>query len=323
MDFSVFSRKFEQNLHTIAFYNLENLFDTTLDQYTRDIDFTPNGSRKWTIRRYTRKLEKLAATIPKIGFDVTGKPPVLVGVAEVEKGSVVQALLDTAPIREHNYGYVHYKSPDDRGMDTALIYHRDHFNVIQSTPIPLILQTTNGEKEATRDILYVHGVLNGEVVHIFVNHWPSRRTGNHESDYKRIAAAKTINSFMDHIEEEFKAPNYIVMGDFNDGPASESLQALMSSDRLYNPMEALRSPSRGSVSYRRSWNLFDQILISHNFLNHKAGTHSFCSADIFDKSFLMESKGRYKGKPFRTFVGEKYNGGYSDHLPVFVQLALN
>ncbi|GGW38213.1 endonuclease/exonuclease/phosphatase family protein [Arenibacter certesii] len=322
MDFSIFNRKSVQNVYTIAFYNLENLFDTTVDQNTLDLDFTPNGSRKWTTRRYNRKLEKLAATIPKIGFDATGKPPVLVGVAEIEKGSVIQALLETEPLKEHHYDYVHYKSPDDRGMDTALIYHRDHFKVIQSAPIPLIIPA-KGDKEATRDILYIHGILNGEMVHVFVNHWPSRRTGNHETDYKRIAAAKTIISYMEFIEEEFKDPNYIVMGDFNDGPGSDSIQTLVNIGKLYNPMESLRSPSRGSVSYRRSWNLFDQILISHNFFNYKEGTHSFSSADIFDKSFLMESKGRYKGKPFRTYVGEKYNGGYSDHFPVYVQLELN
>ncbi|MCM4167955.1 hypothetical protein KCTC52924_01225 [Arenibacter antarcticus] len=323
MNFSFFEKKSEDNLHTIAFYNLENLFDALSDKNTLDLDFTPNGSRKWTPTRYRKKLQKLATTIAKVGLQAAGNPPTLVGIAEVEKGTVVQELLATDPLKEYNYGYVHYDSPDERGIDTALIYNRDNFKVIQSKPIPLIVHAINGDRDTTRDILYVQGLLNGEMLHVFVNHWPSRRTGNQETDYKRIEAANTIISYMNLIEEEFKDPNYIVMGDFNDGPTSISVQTLMGADKLYNPMQTLRSPTRGSVNYRRSWNLFDQIMVSHNFFNYGKGTHSFSHADIFDEAFLTESKGRYKGSPFRTYAGEKYKGGYSDHFPVYVLLKLN
>ncbi len=323
MDFSIFKRNLVQNMHTIAFYNLENLFDALLTEATRDLDFTPEGSRKWTPRRYQRKLERLASVIGTIGLEESGKPPVLLGVAEVENGTVVQQLLDTPPLNGYNYGYVHYNSPDDRGMDTALIYSRDHFKVLKSQPIPLLLQASNGEPEATRDILYVQGELNGQVLHIFVNHWPSRRTGNLESDYKRLLAAKTIISFMDGIEAEFKEPSYVVMGDFNDGPTAESVQALMDTDKLYNPMQDLYSRSRGSVRYRGSWNLFDQIMLSKGFLTDRNGGHRYIGANIFDEAFLKEAKGKYKGTPFRTYRGGGYKGGYSDHFPVYVQLMLN
>src|SRR5690606_26606288 len=187
--------------YTVAFYNLENLFDTVLDTDTLDLDFTPNGIRQWTPKRYKKKLKRLARTINEIGLDSSGKPPVLEGIAEVEKGSVIQELLETPPLKAINYNYVHYESPDERGIDTALIYNEDYFQVLDSKPIPLIVHNDRGDRDTTRDILYVKGALNGETIHLFVNHWPSKRTGDEETDYKRIEAAHTINSFMEVIEE--------------------------------------------------------------------------------------------------------------------------
>jgi endonuclease/exonuclease/phosphatase family metal-dependent hydrolase len=323
MNFLFSEQESVNKLYTVAFYNLENLFDTVLDTDTLDTDFTPNGIRQWTPTRYKKKLKGLARTIKEIGLDSSGRPPVLIGIAEVENGAVVRDLLETPPLKAYNYDYIHYESPDERGIDTALIYHRDYFRTIDSKPIPLIVQNGNGDRDTTRDILYVEGVLNGETVHIFVNHWPSRRTGDEETDYKRIEAARTIISCMEVIEESLPDPNYIVMGDFNDGPTATSIQTLMGSDKLFNPIETLHSPTRGSATYRRSWNLFDQIMVSHNFLIYGKGTHSFAHADIFDVPFLVETKGRYKGNPYRTYVGGKYKGGYSDHFPVYIQLKLN
>lgn len=323
MNFLFSEQESVNKLYTVAFYNLENLFDTVLDANTLDTDFTPNGIRQWTPARYRKKLKKLARTISEIGLDSSGRPPVLVGVAEVEKAAVVRDLLETYPLKAYHYDYVHYESPDERGIDTAFIYNRDYFTIIRSKPIPLIVQNGNGERDTTRDILYVEGMLNGESVHIFINHWPSRRTGDEETDYKRIEAARTINAYMEVIEETVSDPNYIVMGDFNDGPTAASIQTLMESDKLFNPMEPLHSPIRGSATYRRSWNLFDQIMVSHNFLNYGKRTHSFVHADIFDAPFLAEIKGRYKGSPYRTYAGGKYKGGYSDHFPVYIQLKLN
>ncbi|MCP4977045.1 MAG: endonuclease [Maribacter sp.] len=323
MVFSLFKKKKKQNLHTIAFYNLENLFDTIDDPDTLDDDFTPKGFKKWTPKRYKRKVYKLAKTISKIGLESTESPPCLVGIAEIENETVVQDLVNAAPLRKTKYAYVHYDSPDERGIDTGLLYHKEYFEVLYSEPIPLKVNNLDGERDTTRDILYVHGKLNNEIVHVFVNHWPSRRDGDIETDYKRVEAAKTIKHKMTQIEDEFVNPNYIIMGDFNDNPDSNSIQLLVKDSNLYNPMEKLGSPERGSANYRRSWSLFDQIIVSHNFFNFEKGTHSFAHANIFDDRLLTEWKGKYKGTPFRTYAGRKYLGGYSDHFPVYIQLKYN
>ncbi len=310
-------------MNTIVFYNLENLYDTVDDPHTLDDDFTPKGTKRWSVKRYKKKIFKLAKTLSEIGNNETSSPPVLIGVAEVENKTVMEDLLRADPLRGVDYGYVHYDSPDERGIDCGLIYHKDHFEVIYSEPITLLVFEGNGQRDTTRDILYVVGTLNNERVHIFVNHWPSRRKGNDETCHKRIKAAETINGFMEKIERTEANPNFIIMGDFNDGPTSESIGVLMQSKRLYNPMEKLLSPDRGSANYRRSWMLFDQIMFSHTFLNYEKGTHSFAHANIFDERFLTEFRGRFKGNPFRTYVGNKYIGGYSDHFPVYIQLKFN
>ncbi|WP_339711235.1 endonuclease [uncultured Kriegella sp.] len=324
MLFSFFKRSKRRQLHTIAFYNLENLFDTKDDPKTLDDDFTPKGAKKWSNKRYRRKLYKLAKTISEIGNEHTTAPPALVGVAEVENKDVMEDLIGSEPLCDIDYDYVHYDSPDERGIDTALIYRKSNFTVKYSEPITLFVNNPNGERDTTRDILYVLGELNGEEVHVFVNHWPSRRNGVNETNYKRVIAAETLKRYMAKIEREFVDPNYIIMGDFNAGPKSESIKNLMELPYLYNPMEKLHIPhERGSVNYKRSWSLFDQIMVSHNFLNHKKGTHSFAHANIFDEVFLTEFKGKFKGTPYRTYVGRKYIGGYSDHFPVYIQLKFN
>ncbi|AYN66176.1 endonuclease [Euzebyella marina] len=323
MNFSLTKRPKNKHLYTIAFYNLENLFDTADDIRTLDDDFTPKGFKKWTHKRYKKKLNKLSKTIAKLGHYETDLPPTLVGVSEVENHHVVKDLLASGPLRNFDYSYVHFNSPDERGIDCALIYDRKHFEVEFSEPIQVLVFEENGIRDTTRDILYVKGKLKNETVHIFVNHWPSRRDGDSKTAHKRITAAKTINDFMMGIETSEANPNYIVMGDFNDDPQSESVKFLTETKGLYNPMEKLITPTRGSASYRLSWMLFDQIIVSHTFLNYEKGTHSFAHANIFDKHFLKEFKGKYKGSPFRTYVGRKYLGGYSDHFPVYIQLKYN
>jgi predicted extracellular nuclease len=323
MIFSFFKKKKPKSLYTIAFYNLENLFDTKDDPNTLDDDFTPNGFKKWSMKRYKSKLNKLAKTISEIGKEISKNPPVLLGIAEVENEPVIQDLLNTESLRDIDYGYVHYDSPDERGIDTALIYHKANFEVLHSEPIALMLFEKDGRRDTTRDILYVKGKLNKEEIHVFVNHWPSRRDGDQQTSIKRVKAAETIKSFMSKIETTEANPNYIVMGDFNDGPDDESIKSLMASDHLYNPMEKLITPERGSANYKQTWMLFDQIMVSHSFLNYEKGTHSFAHANIFDESFLREFKGKFKGNPYRTYAGRKYIGGYSDHFPVYIQLKYN
>ena len=323
MFFSYFKKKANKSLYTIAFYNLENLFDTTDHPEKLDSDYTPNGKLNWTQERYQRKLFKLATTISKIGVDTAGRVPSLIGVAEAENSTVIKELLATDSLKENKYDYVHYDSPDERGIGNALIYDTAIFQVLHSEAIPLLVYNEGNVQDMTRDILYVQGKLNGEEVHVFINHWPSRRDGSVETEYKRVRASETIMQFMGSLEEKYTAPNYIVMGDFNDGPQALSVQNLVKKKQLFNPMERLLTPKRGSANYKFSWSLFDQIIISHSFLNYESKTHSFNTSNIFDEQFLKEYKGKFKGSPLRTYVGRKYLGGYSDHFPVYIQLKWN
>ncbi len=309
--------------YTIAFYNLENYFDTTNDAYVLDDDFTPKGFKKWDEKRFIWKTRKLAKAISKIGLDDSQLPPVLIGIAEVENARVIQRLLQSEKLKVIDYGYVHFDSPDERGIDTALIYNKDYFHVLDAETIPLLIENTNGDRDLTRDILYVKGELNNEVFHVFVNHWPSRRDGAELTAYKRVAAANTILRKINFLRQDGKDANIVIMGDFNDDPNSESIQTLMDSGLFINPMQALLTPNSGSANYKGEWSLFDQVIVSHSFLNYEVGTHSFKKAKVFAPRFLKEWKGKYKGNPYRTYAGKKYLGGYSDHFPVYIVLNFN
>ena len=306
-----------EHKYCVAFYNLENFFDTKDDPHALDDGFTPEGVHRWNDNRFRNKANKIGRTIAAIGRGESDKAPVLVGMAEVENRNVIEFLLGTQALRELDYGYVHFDSPDERGIDTALLYSKRHFEVLESRTLPLLVDNTDGQRDFTRDVLHVRGRLNGEEMHLFVNHWPSRREGGGETEYKRIIAARLILEEVYALKEGSKC---IVMGDFNDDPNSMSIQTLMASGRFVNPMEKLLSPLGGSANYRGTWNLFDQILFSHLFLGVDHGTHGFVKAGIFAPRSLREWKGRYKGLPFRTFVGGKYLGGYSDHFPVYLVL---
>ncbi|ASV30091.1 endonuclease/exonuclease/phosphatase family protein [Maribacter cobaltidurans] len=324
MPFSFFKKKTSKDLYTIAFYNLENLFDPENNARTLDEDFTPEGFKRWTPKKYRKKLSKLAKTIHGIGRPANTYPPVIIGVAEVENNSVLKNLIQTHPLEAVDYNFVHFDSPDERGIDTGLIYHQKYFKVLTSEAIPLFVDNPDGVRDTTRDILYVCGLLNGEKIHLFVNHWPSRRDGSESTEYKRITAAQVVKVKMGEIAAEEENPNFIVMGDFNDDPSSKSIQTLLEQTELHNPMESLHVPrSRGSASYKKIWSLFDQIILSHRFYRYEKGSHSFDTANIFDQEFLKELKGKYKGSPFRTFAGRKYLGGYSDHFPVYIILKYN
>ncbi|MCF8713713.1 endonuclease [Joostella atrarenae] len=311
----------DNNLYTVAFYNLENLFDTINDPNILDDDFTEDGRLEWDDDRYENKIFKLGKAISHIGTDESNFPPVILGVAEVENKAVLNDLITTESLSDANYKYIHYNSPDERGIDTALLYQEKHFKIIHSKAIPLLVYSEDGVRDFTRDILHVYGELHGERIHVFVNHWPSRRQGDGETAYKRVAAAKSLHTVMDQIKVQENDPKFIIMGDFNDDPSSPSVKDNLVTNDLYNPMEKLHIPSeRGSLNFKSNWNIFDQIIISNNFFNISESKLRFIKADILDDKFLAEWKERYKGFPFRTYVGNKYLGGYSDHFPVFIQL---
>ncbi|AXG69282.1 hypothetical protein KORDIASMS9_01502 [Kordia sp. SMS9] len=309
--------------HTVAFYNLENLFDTLDDQYVLDNDFLPNSDRNWTPERYEKKIYKLGSAISSLGPEEAQNAPVLLGVAEVENKKVLRDLVESKKLQEYEYDFVHYNSPDERGIDVGLLYQTEYFEVITSESIPVLLYDEEGKRDFTRDTLYVKGLLNNECIHIFVNHWSSRRDGVDETAHKRIKAAETVREKINYIQAEEQDPHIIIMGDFNDDPTSDSVHKYLMDTDLYNPMEKLLTLYKGSLNYKGEWNLFDQIIFTTNFFDYKKSTHSFASADIFDEHFLAQWKGKYKGNPFRTYAGRKYLGGYSDHFPVYIQLKFN
>lgn len=309
-----------ESFFTIAFYNLENLFDIYDDEQTDDNDFLPTSDKKWTIKRYHNKLRKLGYTISNIGKDETNKQPTLIGLAEVENANVLKDLLNSKHLENLPYGYVHYDSPDERGIDVALLYDTSVFKVTDSNTFSVELTDENGARDYTRDILLVNGMLDNELIHILVNHWPSRHEGSEETEYKRLAAANKLNDIIHHIKQENVDAKIVIVGDFNDDPTNKSIKQVVGNNNLYNPMELLLDYDRGSLNHNFSWDLFDQILITSNFLNTAYGDLQFVSANIFDVGFLRLFKGKHKGEPFRTYVGKKYKGGYSDHFPVYALL---
>lgn len=309
-----------KNTYTIAFYNLENLFDVKDDPYTLDDDFLPWGKKFWTHKRYQNKLFKLAKTIKNIGDNDTEKPPMLIGVAEVENAKVLEDLIRNTELKDYPYNYVHYDSPDERGIDVALLVNEAVFTIEETEAISIEIREENGVKDYTRDALYVSGVVDNEKMHIIVMHWPSRRNGVDSTSHKRIQAAKQVNDFIKTNSNICDSDKIILMGDFNDNPDNDSVKKYLVTEQFFNPFLSLISPNNGSLNHRGEWFLFDQIIISHNFLNPSISGMKFDKASIFNDFFLQECEGKNKGNPFRTYKGKKYLGGVSDHFPVYISI---
>jgi len=305
--------------YTIAFYNIENLFDIKNDPHKHDNDFLPNSPKRWTRKRYEKKLLKLGTVISKIGEDNAENAPVLVGLAEVENSKVVSDLVKSKNLIEESYSFIHYDSPDERGIDVALLYKSDSFKVENSETFSVYFEKELGKQDYTRDVLLVQGKLNDESVNVIVNHWSSRREGIRETEFKRIAAAKVVNTIIENLKQENPNAKFIVMGDFNDNPNSNSITLLEKESQLFNPFKTVWSREKGSLNHNFQWNLFDQILFSTNFFDVHNSTLKFESADVFNSKFLTQYQGKYKGQPFRTYVGTTYKGGYSDHFPVYIK----
>ena len=308
----------EDNLYTIAFYNVENLFDIANNPKTLDDDFTPLGRNKWNIKRYNRKLDKMSTVISQIGLQESGYVPAIIGLAEVENRKVVDDLINRKDLKDHDYDIVHFNSPDERGVDVSLLYRKSIFELLHAENKTLFLKNEEGERDFTRDVLLVRGILKGELIHILVNHWPSRRSGTDETEVKRIKAAQLVSEIINKINAEYEEAKIIIMGDFNDDPSNVSVKEHLMTDGLYNPFESIFKAGRGSLNHNGVWHLFDQIILSQNFVDRPS--FIFEEASIFDKNFLKEWKGKRKGNPFRTYIGKWHQGGYSDHLPVYVQL---
>ena len=312
------SRSKRKNTVNVAFYNVENLFDTVNNPLTADNDYTPVGKHKWNSKKYHQKIRKITAVISQIGKNNSAFPPAIVGLVEVENAKVVKDLVRHKNLSKFNYNYVHYDSPDERGIDVALIYNKDFFEVISTDTHSLYLTDDDGDVDYTRDLLVVKGKLNDELIHVLVNHWPSRRDGDEETKYKRIKAAKQVQHVINDIKSKEKEARFIIMGDFNDDPTSESVKDFLVTDELYNPMKSLFKKGKGSSTYYDDWHLFDQIIFSRDFFDTEKSTHTFLKATIFNKDWLRFHKGKFKDSPFRTYIGPWYQGGYSDHFPVYL-----
>jgi predicted extracellular nuclease len=308
----------QHNLYTVAFYNLENLFDIYDDPDTLDDDFTPKGTKKWNAKKYSRKVKKIASVISQIGVKETGFPPAIIGLAEVENKEVVEDLIQTESLQKYGYGYVHYDSADERGIEVAFLYRKNIFSVEHSQTFTLLIENEFGERDYTRDILLVKGKLQGETVYCIVNHWPSRREGEDKTEYKRIAGADKVHQIIDIIKEETDSAKVLIMGDFNDDPISKSIKQHLVDEDLYNPFESLLAKGNGSLNHNGDWHVFDQIIVSKTFLEDSGFIYR--NAYIFDDHFLKEWKGKRRGNPFRTYIGKWHQGGFSDHFPVYIIL---
>lgn len=318
-------------IRTVAFYNLENLFDTENDTEKND-EASPimemGGDRE---KVYQDKLKKLASVISQLGKEKAKTSPTLLGVAEIENKKVLTDLINTDALKKKHYGIVHFDSPDKRGIDVALLYQKRYFKPVHFEAIdPKIY--SNGRKVYTRDILLVSGYLDDELVHVIVNHWPSRRGGEAKSRPLREKAAAQVAKIITKIKETDPNPKVLIMGDFNDDPINSSFKKILKTkskkknvtkEDIYNPYEDMFRRGFNTLVYRDNINLFDQIMFTYPLLNK--GKNDFSSfkmfkSGIFNKRFLTQKNARYKGYPFRSFSNGKYTGGYSDHYPVYLYL---
>src|SRR5690554_4287896 len=321
----------QYKINTIAFYNVENLFDYEKDPITFDEDWTPEGKNGWTKEFYEDKLSKLARVMSEIGSDMAGTSPAIIGVCEVENRRVLEDLVNEKQLVNHDYGIVHVDSPDRRGIDVALLYKKKLFTPTSYKNYELILYDSQDRTKRiyTRDQLLVSGMLDGEKIHIIVNHWPSRYGGEERSRPNRMKAAELNKKIMDSLFSEDPYAKILTMGDFNDDPTSPSMKEVLKTKRnredvkmkeLYNPMEDMHRKGMGTLAYRDAWNLCDQIIVSAELAKKDFSSYRLYQAGIYNKSYLANPRGRYKGYPFRMFANGGYTGGYSDHFPVYIYL---
>ena len=318
-------------IRTIAFYNVENLFDTINNPETFDEDFTPEGKNAYSSKIYWKKIHNTSKVISNIGFETSKNSPVLIGLAEIENRTVLEDLVYSKSLKNRNYKIIHFDSPDRRGIDVALLYQEKYFTPLDQKNYEVKLWDEEGKRIFTRDILLVNGLLDDESIHVIVNHWPSRRGGQKRSSSKRGKAAYVTQQIIEEIRLENTNAKIIVMGDFNDDPIDDSIKiGLLSVEKyskidqntLFNPMEKMYKNGLNTLGYRDGINLFDQFLLSTACIsnNKNYDTYKFYKAGIYNPSYIISQKGRYKGYPFRSFQNNNYSGGYSDHFPVYIYL---
>ena len=311
----------------IAFYNVENLFDYFDDSTTIDEEFLPRGERYWTKKRYLEKQSRLAKTLMAVGG---WEPPALIGLCEIENRYVLNTLTNFTALKAAGYEIIHQDSPDRRGIDVAALYRPDKFKLLDYHAYRLVFPFDTASK--TRDILHVIGELpNRDTLHFFVNHWPSKYGGEFETKPKRLYAAQFIRSKVDSILKVAPNTSIVITGDLNDEPDEESIvaglkiqteKAALKNNDLYNLMYDIRYLT-GTHSFQNKWSVLDQFIVNGHLMNTTSTTHVHSqSAQIFDMPFLIMEGSTGTNRPFRTYQGPKYIGGYSDHLPVLMDLIL-
>jgi len=313
----------------IGFYNLENLFDTVNQEDVEDEEFTAEGSNHYTDEVYRDKLGKLSQVISEMGTDDSPDGVALLGVAEIENRNVLEDLVKMPALQERNYQIAHIDGKDERGIDVGLLYNPKHFTLKNAASLYVPTETIDTAYGRTRDVLFVTGELLGEIVHVFVNHWPSRRGGEEASRPFRALAASISKQKIDSLVKINLNVKIIVMGDLNDDPVDASVTKILGAKGnveevkaggLYNPWVTLYKKGIGTLAYKDSWNLFDQIMISSGWLDENQNGYFFKEAEIFKRDYMIQKTGKYKGYPKRAYNGKIYAGGYSDHFPTYIVL---
>lgn len=313
-------------VYSVGFYNLENLFDTIHDKGKNDYEFLPDGTNKWGTMKYTNKLKNMARVLNEMGTDLLPMGMAAVGVSEIENSRVLEDLVKQEPLAARGWDFVHIEGPDRRGVDCGLLYNPQLFKPVKSKLAPYTTED-NDTTYKTRGFLIVSGEMGGELVHIIVNHWPSR----YAKSPARERAGVLVRQLKDSIMAAMPDTKILIMGDMNDDPDDKSMASCLGNFRnkedvkastdLYNPWwNILRKKGAGTLKYKGKWNLFDQIVLSGNLLGNDRSTLKLYKTEIFSRNYLFQQEGRYKGNTLRTHAGGVWLNGYSDHLPVIVYL---
>lgn len=331
-----FTEIVSQDNFRVMFYNVENLYDTLDDPLKDDNDFLPNGFMQWTPWKYWNKLRNITRVITAVGGM---QSPALVGLCEVENDSVISDLINRSPLRAQGYEYVMTNSPDTRGIDVALLYQRHQFKMLESKEYEIGF--SEKKRKPTRNILHATGLtINGDTLDVFVCHFPSRSGGQLETEQARIESSKILKSRVDSLLTEREFANIIIMGDFNDHPNDKSLSEVLqvyNIDSIVNGKSPINNSDRklfnmiyskdfdfenGTYKYQGQWEIIDHMIVSGNMLKKENPINvNNNRAYIFKEDFLLEEDKRYYGKkPFRTNLGPRYNGGFSDHLPIYMDI---
>jgi predicted extracellular nuclease len=303
----------------IGFYNCENFYDTNNQINVIDEEFLPNSSKEYNAEKFKSKTNRISKIILALGNlehpeNKTGVA--FMGLAEIENRSVLNSIVNHPTLLKYHYKVIHFDSKDPRGIDVGFIYNPQIFNPIQYRPYSINTKT-HAKDYPTRDILFIKGIIQNELINVLVNHWPSRRGNSKLARQRRIWAGEICTQIIDSIHKAYPAEKFVMMGDFNDNPIDKSLKNIP----LYNPFQSLFKSGVGTLAYKDAWNLFDQILISPSLKNENNPLIYYKSV-IYSNSDMIEGTGRYRGYPKRTWNGDQFNNGYSDHFPVAVIFSL-